>query len=313
MTIKSGHGLTGWVTRNRRPLVNARPSADFEAAGLAPTSTGLQVGDCLAAGVQRPADRHAGRLSGRRRRLHRRPPPAARPGLRTGLGRDQQLPVVFERTQEDSLTDALTGLPNTRFMFIHLTRELARAERLKSEVALLVMDCDNFKDINDNHGHHVGDRALREVANVLRGGVRPYDICVRYAGDEFIVVLSGCGAEEAERKRLELQAGDGRRGVRGRGRGGASTCRSASARRSTRTTARPTRRCSPPATPACTATRPRASSWRRPAGARVEGPHRVGDEASADAARHQRHRDRARTGRGALRSGARGSGRTHRN
>ena len=90
-------------------------------------------------------------------------------------------------------------------MFMHLTRELARAERLKSEVSLLVMDLDNFKDINDTYGHHVGDRALREVAGVLRAGIRPYDICVRYAGDEFIVVLSGCGGEEAERKRLELQ------------------------------------------------------------------------------------------------------------
>ena len=112
---------------------------------------------------------------------------------------------MFEQTQEDSLTDPLTGLPNTRFMFMHLTRELARAERLKAEVALLVMDLDNFKEINDNHGHHVGDRALREVATVLRTGIRPYDICVRYAGDEFIVVLSGCGADEAERKRVELQ------------------------------------------------------------------------------------------------------------
>ena len=90
-------------------------------------------------------------------------------------------------------------------MFMHLTRELARADRLKSEVSLLVMDLDNFKDINDTYGHHVGDRALREVAGVLRTGIRPYDICVRYAGDEFIVVLSGCGGEEAERKRLELQ------------------------------------------------------------------------------------------------------------
>jgi len=90
-------------------------------------------------------------------------------------------------------------------MFMHLTRELARAERLKSEVSLLVMDLDNFKTINDSHGHHVGDRALREVAGVLRAAIRPYDICVRYAGDEFIVVLSGCGADEAERKRVELQ------------------------------------------------------------------------------------------------------------
>src|SRR5213079_2198283 len=113
--------------------------------------------------------------------------------------------MVFEQTQEDSLTDPLTGLPNTRFLFMHLTRELARAERLKSEVSLMVMDLDSFKEINDNHGHHVGDRALCEVARVLRAAIRPYDICVRYAGDEFIVVLSGCGAEEAERKRLELQ------------------------------------------------------------------------------------------------------------
>src|SRR4030088_1910810 len=113
--------------------------------------------------------------------------------------------IVFEQTQEDSLTDPLTTLPNTRFMFVHLTRELARATRLKSEVSLLVMDLDNFKEINDTYGHHVGDRALREVAVVLRAGIRPYDICVRYAGDEFIVVLSGCGGEEAERKRLELQ------------------------------------------------------------------------------------------------------------
>ena len=145
--------------------------------------------------------------------------------------------IVFEQTQEDSLTDPLTGLPNTRFMFMHLTRELARAERLKSEVSLLVMDLDNFKDINDTYGHHVGDRALREVAGVLRAGIRPYDICVRYAGDEFIVVLSGCGGEEAERKRLELQRAVDEPAVRGAARARCCRWRSASARPSSRTTA----------------------------------------------------------------------------
>jgi diguanylate cyclase (GGDEF)-like protein/putative nucleotidyltransferase with HDIG domain len=204
MTIKSGHGLTGWVTRNRRPLVNARPSADFEAAGLAPSSTALKsaivsplvYNDRLIGTLAVYQDSEDAYTDDHRRLLDR---------VCEQAGAVINNASVFERTQEDSLTDALTGLPNTRFMFIHLTRELARAERLKSEVALLVLDCDNFKDINDNHGHHVGDRALREVANVLRSGVRPYDICVRYAGDEFIVVLSGCGADEAERKRLELK------------------------------------------------------------------------------------------------------------
>ena len=203
LTIRNGHGLTGWVARNRRPLVNARPSADFEAAGVS-TATALQsalvcplvfnerfIGTIAVYHVD-----HSVYTDDHRRLLDRISEQAAAVIYNS---------IVFEQTQEDSLTDPLTGLPNTRFMFMHLTRELARAERLKSEVSLLVMDLDSFKDINDTYGHHVGDRALREVATVLRGGIRPYDICVRYAGDEFIVVLSGCGGEEAERKRLELQ------------------------------------------------------------------------------------------------------------
>jgi diguanylate cyclase (GGDEF)-like protein/putative nucleotidyltransferase with HDIG domain len=203
LTIRNGHGLTGWVARNRRPLVNARPSADFEAAGVS-TQTTLQsalvcplvfnerfIGTIAVYHVD-----HSIYTDDHRRLLDRISEQAAAVIYNS---------IVFEQTQEDSLTDPLTGLPNTRFMFMHLSRELARAERLKSEVSLLVMDLDNFKDINDTYGHHVGDRALREIAGVLRAGIRPYDICVRYAGDEFIVVLSGCGSDEAERKRLELQ------------------------------------------------------------------------------------------------------------
>src|SRR5438094_7418363 len=203
-TIKSGHGPTGWVARNRRQLVNARPSTDLEAAGFPSDKTAL-----LSALVCPLVfnERFIGTISvyhtdasiyndGHRRLLDRISEQAAAVIYNS---------IVFEQTQEDSLTDPLTGLPNTRFMFIHLTRELARADRLKSEVSLLVMDLDSFKDINDTYGHHVGDRALREVAGVLRTAIRPYDICVRYAGDEFIVVLSGCGGEEAERKRVELQ------------------------------------------------------------------------------------------------------------
>ena len=83
-------------------------------------------------------------------------------------------------------------------MFVHLSRELARAERLKSEVAIIVMDIDGFKAINDTYGHNVGDHALREVADALQGALRPYDLCVRYAGDEFIVVLADCSREAAE-------------------------------------------------------------------------------------------------------------------
>jgi diguanylate cyclase (GGDEF)-like protein/putative nucleotidyltransferase with HDIG domain len=115
--------------------------------------------------------------------------------------------LVFEQTQEASVTDALTGLPNTRFLFPHLSRELARASRLNSPMALLVLDLDNLKNLNDTFGHNAGDRALCAVASVLRNAIRPYDICVRYGGDEFIVLLSDCGADQADAKRLELQKG----------------------------------------------------------------------------------------------------------
>jgi diguanylate cyclase (GGDEF)-like protein len=204
VAVHSGEGLTGWVARNRRPLVNARPSADLEAAGLATFPTSLQsalvcplMSDDTFIGTLSVYHVDAAFYRDDHRRLLDRVSEQAAAVIKNS--------IVFEQTQEDSLTDPLTGLPNTRYLFMHLTRELARAERLKSEVTLMVMDLDNFKDINDSHGHHVGDRALREVARVLRAAIRPYDMCVRYAGDEFIVVLSGCGADEAERKRLELQ------------------------------------------------------------------------------------------------------------
>jgi len=204
LTIRNGYGLTGWVARNRRPLVNARPSTDLEAAGFPSERTMLHSALVCPLLFN---ERFIGTIA-----VYHTEPSVYTDDHRRLLDRISEQAaaviynsIVFEQTQEDSLTDPLTGLPNTRFMFMHLTRELARAERLKTEVSLLVMDLDNFKDINDTYGHHVGDRALREVASVLRIGIRPYDICVRYAGDEFIVVLSGCSGEEAERKRLELQ------------------------------------------------------------------------------------------------------------
>jgi len=203
ITVRTGEGPTGWVARNRRPLVNARPQADFEAAGL-PASSLLQSAlicpllfedRCI--GTLAIYHTEAGFFLDDHCRLLDCVSEPASTVINNAL--------VFGQTQQDSLTDALTGLPNTRFLYMHLSRELARAGRLGAEVALMLMDLDGFKEINDTHGHHVGDRALADVARTLRAGIRPYDICARYAGDEFIVVLSGCGLEEAEVKRAELQ------------------------------------------------------------------------------------------------------------
>jgi diguanylate cyclase (GGDEF)-like protein/putative nucleotidyltransferase with HDIG domain len=201
-TLKLGQGLSGWVARNKRTIVNGNPAVSFEALGLeAPRLKSaivvpLHFNDafigCLAlyhVDANRYTEEHS--------RLIERVAEQASAVVHNS--------IVFEQTQEDSLTDPLTGLPNRRSMFVHLSRELARAERLKSQVALLVMDMDGFKTINDTYGHHVGDRALREVAFALQDALRPYDLCVRYAGDEFIVVLTDCSRETADIKCRELQ------------------------------------------------------------------------------------------------------------
>ena len=203
-TLKVGSGLDGWVALNRRTLVNANPRVTFDAAGVtgdvALNSTivcPLQFNDTLI-GCLALYHVEANHYTEDHRRLIER--------IGEQAGAVIHNSIVFEQTQEDSLTDPLTGLPNRRSMFVHLSRELARAERLKSEIALIVMDVDGFKAINDTYGHNVGDYALRQVASVLQGALRPYDLCVRYAGDEFIVVLTDCTRAAADAKRRELQS-----------------------------------------------------------------------------------------------------------
>jgi diguanylate cyclase (GGDEF)-like protein len=105
----------------------------------------------------------------------------------------------------DSVTDPLTDLPNLRYLITHGGQELARATREGVSLAFVLIDLDGFKSINDTYGHRAGDRALRQVAECLLQSVRTYDICARYGGDEFVIVLPGCGIEDAQSKAAGIQ------------------------------------------------------------------------------------------------------------
>ena len=103
--------------------------------------------------------------------------------------------------------DGLTGLTNRRTFEATLQREVARALRTGEDMSLLLLDVDHFKQVNDQHGHPMGDEVLRHVGRVLSSRGREFDLPARYGGEEFVVILPGCAAEEAIRVADRLRAG----------------------------------------------------------------------------------------------------------
>ncbi len=102
---------------------------------------------------------------------------------------NEELETRNRTLEELSLTDPLTGLANRRYLVQRLEQESSEAQRYGQPLGLLMVDIDHFKAINDSYGHEVGDRLLVEVAAVLRGCVRQYDVVARFGGEEFVVVL----------------------------------------------------------------------------------------------------------------------------
>ena len=87
--------------------------------------------------------------------------------------------------------DGLTGLRNRAWLDENFARQLERSQRAGEPVSLLMIDIDHFKQLNDDHGHVMGDAVLRRTAKILAGGLRPQDLLARYGGEEFAVLLPG--------------------------------------------------------------------------------------------------------------------------
>ncbi|MBZ0137450.1 MAG: diguanylate cyclase [Planctomycetes bacterium] len=113
---------------------------------------------------------------------------------------------LLENEAKISRTDLLTGLPNSREFLERLQPELARSARDGKPMAVMYIDLDNFKKVNDRHGHAAGDAVLRKIADALRNTLRGSDIPARLGGDEFAVLLwqpEQAGAEKAGERVLE--------------------------------------------------------------------------------------------------------------
>ncbi len=102
-----------------------------------------------------------------------------------------------EEIYQLKITDGLTGLPNRRRLMEVLQGEIPRARRYHRELALVMMDIDHFKRINDTLGHLAGDHVLRELANVVSMHVRQGELFARYGGEEFVLVLPETGKDQA--------------------------------------------------------------------------------------------------------------------
>lgn len=107
--------------------------------------------------------------------------------------------------QEQALRDTLTGLYNRRFLYETLERKIIAAQRYQQTLAVLLLDIDHFKQINDLHGHDAGDTVLREVAHLLQRNVRMNDTVCRFGGEEIIILLDDVPAANATARANELR------------------------------------------------------------------------------------------------------------
>ena len=185
--IALGEGVTGFALANRRPVNQLHPSLDFtdmnpEAAikYRAMASLPLFKDDVLLGALsvyscelEQYTDDHM-RLLETVTRL-----------ASDALGNAMQ----HAEAESNALTDPLTGLPNARYLSLRFEEEAARARRTDRTFQVVMMDLDEFKNVNDTYGHKVGDKMLREVAHIIQGQLREYDFLARYGGDEFVALV----------------------------------------------------------------------------------------------------------------------------
>lgn len=130
-----------------------------------------------------------------------------------GIGRDvtamKETEGELKRARENlhyrATHDSLTALLNREAILDMLDRELARSQRERTPLSILLADLDHYKNVNDRYGHPVGDQVLREIARRFVHAVRAYDLVGRYGGEEFLLILGGCPATEAMARADQLR------------------------------------------------------------------------------------------------------------
>jgi diguanylate cyclase (GGDEF)-like protein/putative nucleotidyltransferase with HDIG domain len=203
LNIGLGEGLCGWVAEKRKPIVNGNP--EVEAGYVSDPAKFTTLRSALAVPLEGlngvvgvlamyRADRDAFSADHLRVLL----------AVSSKIALSVENALKYQQAEDSATTDYLTGLPNARSLFLHLSRELARCRRTSTSLAVMVCDLDNFKQINDLHGHLEGDNLLKDFAGHLKESCRGYDYVARMGGDEFVIVAPGMNSEAANEKASRL-------------------------------------------------------------------------------------------------------------
>ena len=200
LDIPMGQGLCGWVAQNKKPIVNGNPAVE---PGARTAAGGDQPP--FEAALAIPLGSMAGTLGVLA--LYRiKKDSFTTDNLRILLAVAEKVAIsvenamLYRQAETSAVTDALTGLPNTRSLFMHLDAELARCERTHRKLSILVFDLDGFKHINDRFGHLQGNRTLRAIANAVRTGSQEGEYIARMGGDEFVVISTDCSDAMIQQK-----------------------------------------------------------------------------------------------------------------
>lgn len=201
--VVPGDGITGYVLANRTPVAHTDPMLDFADIHLPEDVTYKAVAvfplqkDDLLLGALALYSMTLVDYTNDDLRLLETVARIASDALDNA--------VRYAETKSDAMTDLLTGLPNSRALQLRFEQEAARAERSGNPFHVLMLDLDNFKPINDTHGHQVGDDFLKAISHMLGSQFSKYDFFARYAGDEFVALVSQIDEEQCAQVVEQLQ------------------------------------------------------------------------------------------------------------
>jgi diguanylate cyclase (GGDEF)-like protein/putative nucleotidyltransferase with HDIG domain len=213
--VAFGEGVVGFVLANRRAAAHLDPMLDFADVAL-PEGAEYRsmvalplVKDEQLIGALAVYAFDAGRYTDDHLRMLETVARLASDALSNAM--------QHAEAESNALSDSLTGLPNARAMYARFEQESSRARRTGRPFQVVMMDLDDFKQVNDRFGHKAGDQMLREVARILHAQLREYDFLARYAGDEFVALVQDLTDEQTEELALRIETAVKRFAIRIRG------------------------------------------------------------------------------------------------